>query len=107
MELGATMEFRVGRGGQLEVGGAPFIVKEEIQPLSTYTSLRHAVLPLQERGTTARPRGTTVRDHGSSAVAAETRTCLTKSSTSASVVLPLPLAVLPQGRKVLAYEGRG
>ena len=35
MELGATMELRDGRGGQLEVGDTPFIVKEKIQPLST------------------------------------------------------------------------
>ena len=29
------MELRCGRGGQLEVGDTPFIVKEKIQPLST------------------------------------------------------------------------
>ena len=44
---------------------------------------------------------------GTSAAAAKTRTCLTESGTSAGAVLPLPLAVLPQGRKVLAYEERG
>ena len=35
MELGATMELGVGRGGQLEEEDTPFIVENEIQPLST------------------------------------------------------------------------
>ena len=72
MELGATMDLRDSIGSELEVGDTPFIVMEEIQPLSTKTSLRQAVLPLQGRDTTARPRGTTVRDHGTTAAAAET-----------------------------------
>ena len=70
-------------------------------------SLRHAVLPLQERGTTARPRGTTVEDHGTSAASAEVVTSLTERNTTARAVLPLPLAVLLQCRKVLANEERG
>ena len=41
-------------------------------------SLRHTVLPLQGRGTTARPRGTTVVDDGTSVTAAEAGTCLTR-----------------------------
>ena len=52
MELGATMELRDGRGSQLEVGDAPFIVMEKIQPLSTcsacdmrYYPSRGTVLP--------------------------------------------------------------
>ena len=35
MELGATMELRDGKGGQLEVEDAPYIVVDKFQPLST------------------------------------------------------------------------
>ena len=52
MELGATMELRVGRGGQLEEGDTSYIVENQIQPLSTYPArdmryyrTRHVVLP--------------------------------------------------------------
>ena len=52
MELGATMELRVGRGGQLGEEDAPYIVEGQIQPLSTnpayatrYYRARGAVLP--------------------------------------------------------------
>ena len=66
--------------------------------------LRQAVLPLLGHGTTARPRGTTMEDHGTSAAAAEAGTSLTERSTTARAVLPLPLAVLPQGRDVPDFE---
>ena len=60
MELGATMELRVGRGSQLEEEDTPYIVERQIQPLSTYSAhdlwyyrprpavllQGHAVLPL-------------------------------------------------------------
>ena len=52
MELGATMELRVGRGGQLGEEDTPYIVVGQIQPLSTnpacaawYYRARAAVLP--------------------------------------------------------------
>ena len=52
MELGATMELRGGRGSQLEVEDAPYIVMGNIQPLSTcsardtrYYRAGRAVLP--------------------------------------------------------------
>ena len=35
MELGATMELRGERGSQLEEEDTPYIVGEQIQPLST------------------------------------------------------------------------
>ena len=35
MELGATMELGGGRGGQLDEEDTPYIVEEQIQPLST------------------------------------------------------------------------
>ena len=35
MELGATMELGDGRGGQLGEEDTPYIVEEQIQPLST------------------------------------------------------------------------
>ena len=76
MELGATMELWGGRGGQLEEEDTPYIVEEQIQPLSTnpacvarYYRARAAVL---------------LQGHA---------------------VLPLPLAVLPQGRTSLGWEG--
>ena len=81
MELGATMELGGGRGGQLEEEDTPYIVGEQIQPLSTNSACAaryyctsdavlpqgHAVLPHLRRGTTGGPRGTTAH-------AAETRT---------------------------------
>ena len=36
MELGATMELRVGRDSQLKEEDTPFIAVDIIQPLSTY-----------------------------------------------------------------------
>ena len=52
MELGATMELRVGRDGQLREEDTPYIVEGQIQPLSTnpacaawYYRTRVAVLP--------------------------------------------------------------
>ena len=106
MELGATME--LGDGRESTRGRRrPFYSHVRDLTIIHMFSLRHAVLPLQERGTTARPRGTTMGDHGTSAAAREAGTCLTESSTSASAVLPLPLALLPQGRKVQAYEEHG
>ena len=52
MELRATMDLGGERGGQLGEEDSPFIVKEQIQPLSTYSArdewyyrTQQAVLP--------------------------------------------------------------
>ena len=67
MELGATMELRVERGGQLEEEDTPYIVERQIQPLSTYSArdalyycTRQAVLP---QWPAVLPRGTAVLPH--------------------------------------------
>ena len=98
------MELRGGRGGQLEVEDAPYIVMGKIQPLSTssardtrYYRSRGAVLP---RGRAVLPWWTTVLPRQ------QQRPGL-GCSTTARAVLPLPLAVLPQGREVIACEERG
>ena len=84
MELGATMELRVGRGGQIGEEDTPYIVERQIQPLSTnpFCAARyyrawaavlaqgHAVLPHLRRGTTAGVRGTTAEPRGTTAHAA-------------------------------------
>ena len=64
MELGATMELRGGRGGQLEDEDTPFIVTGQIQPLPTnsacvawYYRAGDVVLP---QGHTILPQGTAV-----------------------------------------------
>ena len=45
MELGATMELGGGRGGQLGEEDTPFIVEEQIQPLSTQPATRGTTAP--------------------------------------------------------------
>ena len=64
MELRATMELGGGRGGQLEEEDTPYIVEEQIQPLSTnsacdarYYRTGDTVLPL---GHTILPQHTAV-----------------------------------------------
>ena len=64
MELRASMELRGGRGGQLGEEDTPYIVEEQIQPLSTnsacvarYYRAADAVLP---QGHAVLPRGTAV-----------------------------------------------
>ena len=64
MEIGATMELGDGRGSQLGEEDTPYIVEEQIQPLSTnsaceawYYHAGDAVLP---QGHTVLPHGTTV-----------------------------------------------
>ena len=94
MELRATMELRDGRGGQLGEEDTPYIVERQIQPLSTYSACdlryyrsRQAVLPLARQEL-------------------DQPCCVeAESSITARVVLPLALAVLPQGRVCLGWEG--
>ena len=64
MKLGTTMELGGRRGGQLEEEDTPYIVEEQIQPLSTkpasiarYYHARAAVLP---QGHAVLPQGPTV-----------------------------------------------
>ena len=64
MELRATMELGGGRGSQLEEEDTPYIVEEQIQPLSTnsacearYYRTGDAVVP---HGYTVLPQGTAV-----------------------------------------------
>ena len=64
MELRETMELGDGRGGQLGEEDTPFIVEEQIQPLSTnsardarYYRTKKVVLP---HGPVVLPRGTAV-----------------------------------------------
>ena len=69
MELGATMELRDGRGGQLEEEDTPYIV--ETNPTAIHLlSPRPAVVPLQTSGTTAGAHGTTAVDRGTTAATA-------------------------------------
>ena len=76
MELGATMELRGRRGSQLEVEDTPYIVVGKNPTVIHMFSPRLTVLPLQGSGTTARPRGTTVVDHGTTAATAQAGTSL-------------------------------
>ena len=72
MELGATMELRVGRGESSWRRRPPFIVGDNSNrcpPLSP----RPMELPLHRRGTTAQACGTTAVDRGTTASTAETR----------------------------------
>ena len=108
MELRATMELRDGRGSQLGEEDSPFIVIEQIQPLSTnsaceerYYHTRQAVLP---QGPAVLPRGSVVlplsRQELDEPCCVEAESCRTVGA-----VLPLPLEVLPQGRVSLGWEG--
>ena len=110
MELGATMELRDGRGSQLEEEDTPYIVERQIQPLSTYSARdlryycsRHAVLP---QGLTVLLWWAAVLPLQRQGIV-QARAAKAESGTAADAVLPLPLAVLPQGRIGLAWEGRG
>ena len=110
MELRATMELGVEEVSQVGEEDSPFIVKEQIQPLSTYSArderyyrTQQAVLPHEP---TVLPQGPAVLPLARQEL---TQTCGKKAEggRTAGTVLPLPLAVLPQGRKVQAYEERG
>ena len=87
MELGATMELGGGRDGQLEEEDTPYIVEEQIQPLSTNSAC--AARYYRRAPRYYRPRS---RDQNS------LKCTKAKGGSTAGAVLPLPLAVLPQGR---------
>ena len=96
MELGATMELRGGRGGQLEEEDTPYIVEEQIQPLSTNSAC--AARYYRRAPRYYRPHS---RDQNS------LKCTKVEGGSTAGAVLPLPLAVLPQGRAgaVQGWEG--
>ena len=110
MELGATMELRDGRGESSWRRRPPFIVGEQIQPLSTYSArdpryyrTRQAVLP---QGLTVLPWRAAVLPLQRQGLV-QARAAKAESGTAADAVLPLPLAVLPQGQDGLGWEGHG
>ena len=70
MELGATMELRVGRGSQLGEEDTPLYSGVTNPTVIHLTNPRLAVLPHQPSGTTARAHGTTTADRGTTAAMA-------------------------------------
>ena len=86
MELGATMELGGRRGSQQEEEDTPYIVEEQIQPLSSNSACA-AVLPHLRRGTTAGARCTTAGPRGTTAHAAETGTTQNALRQRAAVLL--------------------
>ena len=103
MELGATMELRVGRGGRLGEEDTPYIVVGQIQPLSTnpacaarYYRARDAVLP---HGHAVLPQSPAVLPPEQHKPGQPKRT-EAEGGRTVGAVLPLPLAVLPQGRDI-------
>ena len=108
MELRATIGLGGGRGGQLGEEDSPFIVKEQIQLLSTYSArderyyrTQQAVLPHEPM---VLPQGPVIlslaRQELTQAYGKEA-----EGGRNAGAVLPLPLAVLLQGRVGLDWEG--
>ena len=123
MELGATMELGGGRGKSTRRRRLPFIVEEQIQPLSTNSACAaryyhtrgavlpqgHAVLPHLRRGTTAGARGTTAEPRGTTAHAAETKTATHALRQRAVVLLAryyrTPLRYYRKAGAVQGWEG--
>ena len=102
------MELRDGRGSQLEEEDTPYIVERQIQPLSTYSARdlryyrsRQAALP---QGLTVLPWWAAVLPLQRQGLV-QARAAKAESGTAADAVLPLPLAVLPQGQNGLDWEG--
>ena len=102
------MELGDGRGSQLGEEDSPYIVIGQIQPLSTYSArdmryyhTRHVVLP---QGPTLLPQSIAVLPLARQEL--DQPYCVeAKSGRTVGAVLPLALAVLPQGRVCLGWEG--
>ena len=94
------MELGGGRGGQLEEEDTPYIVEEQIQPLSTNAAC--AARYYRRGTTTAGPRGTTAH-------AAETRTAKNALKQRAVVLLARyyrsPLRYYRKAGAVQGWEG--
>ena len=102
MELGGE------RGGQLGEEDSPYIVIEQIQPLSTYSArdewyyrTRQAVLPHEPA---VLPQGPVVLPLPRQELA-QACSIGAEGGSATGALLPLPLAVLPQGRVGLDWEG--
>ena len=97
------MELGDRRGSQLEEEGTPYIVEEQIQPLSTNSA---CVSRYYCTGNTVLPQGHAVLPHGPAVLPPvqqkpdQPRCTEAEGGRTAGAVLPLPLAVLPQGRVV-------
>ena len=95
------MELGGGRGGQLEEEDTPYIVGEQIQPLSTNSA---CVAWYYRAGDAVLPQGHTVLPQCPAVLPPEQqkpeqpRCSEAEGGRTAGAVLPLPLAVLPQGR---------
>ena len=108
MELRATMELGGGRGSQLGEEDSPYMVIEQIQPVSTYSArdkryyrTQQAVLPHEP---TVLPQGPAVLPRPRQELA-QACSIGAEGGSAAGAVVPLPLAVLPQGRVGLYWEG--
>ena len=103
MELRALMELGGGRGSQQEGEDTPYIVEEQIQPLSTSSA---CVARYYRAGDAVLLQGHTVLPHCPAVLPPEQHKPGQPKCTEAEggrttgAVLPLPLAVLPQGRDV-------
>ena len=101
MELGATMEFRVRRGGSSWRRRPPFIVGGQFQPLPTTQPAAHGTTAPQARYYRTGMRYyygglRYYREHGTGQ--ARQKGAPTGRGRSADAVLPRPRAVLLQGR---------
>ena len=110
MELGATMDLGGGRGGQLEEEDTPYIVEEQIQPLSTNSA---CAARYYHAGDAVLPHGHVVLPQGPAVLPPEQhkpgqpKCTEAEGGRTAGAVLPHPLAVLPQGQSGLGWEGHG
>ena len=108
MELRAIMKLGDGKGSQLGEEDSPYIVIGQIQPLSTYSArdmryyhTRHVVLP---QGPTLLPQSIAVLPLARQKPGEALLHKATSGRTTGAMPL-LALAVLPQGKVCLGWEG--